>query len=300
MRKGSWIVVGLLLIGLGGAYFWYQKQKNRADDEPYGTALKPRLEMSSFEFTNITSERADMTMKMLIDNPLPVAFKAKGVDYKVYIGDALVAEDAYRKTIQVESDDSTLVQMPVKVYLKKMTEVLKTLENKGVDSVDYRIQSTFDMDVPIMGERTFSVNTSKKLPVYYIPKVKIEEIDLGKLGLKRTDLAVKVDITNKNQFPFKFRDTKYTVSIDGEVIAEGTQSDDIRIAKDAVTPVVFPVTMRPNKLDNVVWKALFEKKNTPYEVILDCKLISEDNSFKNSPFKTRISGTLEDLKGAKK
>lgn len=298
MKRGGWIALLLLAVGFGGAYFWYKNQKKEADGEPHGTALKPRVEMSSMVVTNMDDERMDMTMKMLIDNPLPVAFKAKQVDYKLYIDTTLIAEDAYRKTIQVESDDSTLVKMPVRLYLKKLVDILKDLENRGVDSVDYRVKATFDMDVPILGERTFSVNTDKKLPAFYIPKINIQQVDLGKVGLKRTDMAVKVDVTNKNKFPFRFKDTKYTVSVDGDVVAEGSQPDPIQIARNSTTPVVFPVTMRPNKLDNVVWKTLFEKKNTSYEVNFSGRIMDEkgNDSFDNSLFKTKVTGTLADLK----
>jgi len=302
MKRGVWIALLLLLVGFGGAYVWYRNQLGQAGKEPYGTALKPRLELAAYSITNITDERADMNLSLVIDNPLPVTFKARKLDYKIYIDSALVAEDTYPKGLQVEARDCTLIQLPVQVYLKKLAKVLKTLEDKSIDSVRYRIRTTFDLDLPIMGERTFTIDTSKVLPAYYIPKIKLEEIDLGKLGLKRTDLAMRVTVVNKNGFPYRFRDTRYTVSVDGDILAEGRQPETIRIAKNAETPVVFPVTLRPNKIDNLLWKTLFEKNDTPYEIRFSCRIddAKDNKSFENSLFQTRIVGTLADLKGGKK
>lgn len=302
MKKGGWIALGLLLIGCIGAYIWYQRAKDRADKEPYGTTLTPRLEVGSFNITDISDERIKMTMKLLIDNPLPVGFKAKRMDYAFYIDTALVMQDTYRKTVELEAGDSTFIQLPAEVFVKKLGHVLKELDKKDVDSTNYRLRTTFELDVPVLGQRTFTVNTEKKLPTVYLPKITVEHIDLGKFGLKEMDLAAKVNVSNRNVFPLNFTDTHYTVSIDGKVISEGDQPEPILIKKQAVTPVVFPVTMKPNKLPGVAWKALFEKKSTPYVIDFRCKLVDKDgnNAFQHSQLVTQVKGTLEDLKDLKK
>lgn len=302
MKKGGWIALGVLLIGLIGAFVWYQRQQQRATDEQHGTVLTPRLEMTSLLITDIDDDQVTMNVKMLIDNPLPVGFKANKVDYEFYMDTALILKDSYRKTVELEPGDSTVVTLPAKLLYKRLNAVLEQLDKQNVDSVVYSVRSTFDLAIPVLGERTFSVKTDKKLPTLYLPTVKITDIRFGKISFKETELAVMANIGNRNKIPFSFKDSHYTVSIDGEVVAEGSQPEAIRIKEQAVTPVVVPVTLKSGKFDNVALKALFDKKNTHFLVVFRSKMISEDgnSAFDDSQIVSRIKGTLADLKELKK
>ncbi|GAB4026649.1 LEA/WHy family protein [Spirosoma koreense] len=304
MKKGWLIALVLLLLGGIGAYVWYGRLRSEAAAEkgPHDNTLKPRLELAKLNIGDISDDAIHMTARLLVDNPLPVGFKARQMDYTVYIANTPVVKDSYKKTVSIEAGDSTLVVLPIKVMAKTMTEVLKTLERKQIDSTTYKVHATFALDVPILGEKTFSITTERRLPTIYLPKIQIEDIDFGRLGLKRTDVAAKVSITNKNKLPFNITDARYTVSIDGKEIADGHQPDPILIKAQATTPVIFPVTARPGKTLSVLPKMLFDKKDTPYAVNFRCKIIDKDNSaaFSDSKFAATIKGTLDDFKKLKK
>ncbi|ADB39446.1 LEA type 2 family protein [Spirosoma linguale] len=304
MKKGWLIALGLLLIGCIGAYVWYRnvKDERTAEGKPYDDTLKPRLEMTRMAITDISEDVISMNLYMLIDNPLPVGFKSPSLDYTFYIANTPVMVDAYKKPIEVKSGDSTLVVLPARLAYKKLASVLKTLDRKDIDSTNYKMRAKFALDIPILGQKTFETTVDKRMPTFYLPEVKIDDIDFGKLGLKRTDVAAKVSITNKNKMPFSITDAHYTVFIDGKEIADGEQTEPIRIKAQATTPVVFPVTARPGKTLSVLPKMLFDKKDTPYRVNFRCKLIDKENnsSFANSKFVSTITGTLDDFKKLKK
>ncbi len=303
MKKGGIIVLLLLLVGSIGAYVWYSRLKNEAEAEggAYDGTLKPRVELGRFEYTDISDKTISLNMYLLIDNPLPVAFKARNVDYSIYINGEEVIKDSYAKAIQLKSEDSTTIALPAKLNAKKLIAVLSDLERRGVDSTNYRIRTTFNLDVPILGERTFTIDQTRRRPTYYIPQIKVEDIDFGKLSLKAMDVAAKVNIINKNKFPYNITDTHYTITINGKQLAEGEQAEPILIKKQATTPVVFPVTVKPGQLLGLLPKALFDKKDTPFEIAFRCKILDKNNDpmFQNSKFATTIRGTLADLKKLK-
>ncbi|ARK13406.1 LEA type 2 family protein [Fibrella sp. ES10-3-2-2] len=299
MKKGWLITIGvLLLLGIGG-YLYYNKLKSNAQAEGgrYDGTLKPRLELSRLTLTNITDDAVSMSMQMLIDNPLPIGFKARKVDYTLYIDNEEVAKDAYDKTIDVKAQDSTLLSLPVKLYTNKMLGVLKRLEAAGTDSTDYRIRTTFDLDVPIAGERTFTISQSVRGPVFYLPEFKVADIDLGRFGLNRTDVSARLVCTNKNKIPFNITDTHYSVTIDGKQIAEGDQPEPILIKAQGSTPFVVPMTVKPGESLGLLPKMLFNKKNTPVEVAFRCKILDKSNDpmFKESKIVTTIKGNLADF-----
>lgn len=300
MKKRWIIALALLLIGAIGAYIWYDRLtgKMAAEGGPYDGTPKPRLEMSTLEITNIDDDKIDMNIKMLIDNPLPVGFKANKLRYTVYIAKTPVVEELYAKPIEVKSGDSTLLTLPAGLLIKKLAAVLKTLDKKDIDSTTYGVRAAFDLDVPILGQRTFTQTFEKRLPTYYVPEIKIDGIELGKVGLKRADVAAKVSVTNKNKFPYNITDTHYTVSIDGKMISEGDQPEPILIKAQATTPVVFPATSNPGKTLSVLPKMLFDKKDTPFLVTFRCKILDKENNsaFSKSKLNMSVKGTLDDFK----
>ncbi|RYF78801.1 MAG: permease [Cytophagaceae bacterium] len=299
MKKG-WLIaiVIVLVLGIGG-YIYYNSLKTKALSEggSYDGTLKPRLELSRFDLTDVTDESILMNMYLLIDNPLPIGFKARKVDYTLYIDNEEVAKDAYDKTIEVKSQDSTVIALPAKVFTKKLLNVLKRLEAAGTDSTDYRVRTTFDLDVPIAGERTFTVTQSMRAPIYYIPEFKVADIDLGKFGLNKTDVAATIVCTNKNKLPFNITDTHYSVTIDGKMIAEGDQPQPILIKAQGSTPFVVPMTVKPGQSLGLLPKMLFDKKDTPVEVAFRCKILdkSDNPMFKESKIVTTIRGSLADF-----
>ncbi|MEZ0487674.1 LEA type 2 family protein [Fibrella aquatica] len=299
MKKGWIITLGVLvLLGIGG-YLYYNSLKNKAQAEggAYDGTLRPRLELSRFDLSNVSDDSVLVNMHLLIDNPLPIGFKAKRVDYTLYIDNEEVTKDAYSKAIEVKSQDSTLLTLPVRLYTKKMIGVLKRLEAAGTDSTDYRIRTTFDLDIPIAGERTFTVSQSVRAPVVYIPEFKVADIDLGTFGLNRTDVATRIICINKNNFPISISDTKYSVTIDGKQIAAGEQPEPILIKKQGSTPFVVPMTVKPGQSMGLLPKMLFNKKDTPVEVAFRCKILdkSENPMFKESQIVTTIRSNLADL-----
>ena len=273
------------------------KSNAEAEGGAYDGTLKPRVELSRFDFENITDDEITMNMYILLDNPLPVALKGRNVDYSFYINDQELVKESYEKVVEVNAEDSTTLALPAKLKATKMTSVLEDLDRRKVDSADYRLRISFDTDVPILGEKKINIDQTRRMPTYHIPQFKVEDIDLGKFGFNNMDVAAKVNIINKNKFPYNITDTHYTVVIDGKEIADGVQAEPILIKKESTTPVVFPVTVKPGKALGLLPKALFDKKDTPIEITFRCKILDKDNNpmFQHSKFVTTIKGTLADF-----
>lgn len=297
MKKGWIIALALLLLGCIVAYLWYDRVRRTAETGPYDNTLQPRLELSRFDISDIDADNVTLNAYILIDNPLPVAFKANSLSYTVSIDSTMVVKSRYAKPISLAANDNTTLMLPITIPLKKLGAVLKRLEQSGQDSTEYAVGATVNLDVPLLGQKTLTLTHSRRMPTVYLPDIQVNDIDLGKLSLKQTDLAANVSIRNPNVFPVNISNTRYTISIDDELVAEGSQPEPILIKKQATTPVVFPVTLKPGKLAGLTGKMLFNKKNTPMTVTFRCTILDKrDNpSFKNSKLALKITGTMDEF-----
>jgi LEA14-like dessication related protein len=142
------ITLGLLFVGILGVYLYYSRLKSNAEAEggAYDGTLKPRVELSRFDFENITDDEITMNMYILLDNPLPIALKGHNVDYSFYVNDQELVKESYEKGVSVQAQDSTVIALPAKLKAKKMTALLEDLDRRKVDSADYRLRISFDTD----------------------------------------------------------------------------------------------------------------------------------------------------------
>ena len=182
-----------------------------------------------------------------------------------------------------------------------MEAVIKKIAKLKKDSADYAVKATFEVDVPIAGERNFTMNLSKKLPSLRPLKVSVKDVDLGKLGLKETGLNMVVNVENPNDFPIKMKDGKYKMGIDNdENMMEGTMEPMVNIPANGTEAITMHVDMKTLKVPKLGWKMLFDKKDTRFKMNFNCKLASDNGMLNNSSMAMNMQGTLEELKDAVK
>lgn len=301
--KGSgrkWLIA-LSIVALVAIGFWLWWRAPNSSIKKEAEHLKPELNIASFNITDINEDKISATSNIILRNNLPIEVKTNRLDYVIYIDSAKVIENSYSKPITIRSSDTTAIRLPMEIMFKKMTAVFKRLENKNIDSADYTMRATFQVDVPIAGERNFTMNFSKRLPTLRPLKAKLGDIDIGKLGLKESTLDVTLNMQNTNSFPVKMKEGKYKLSIDNdENVMEGVMQDVVNIPPHSSAPVAMHVDMKTMKIPKLGWKMLFDKKDTQFKLNFSSKLMSDNGMLNDSKMAFNMSGTLDELKNMSK
>jgi LEA14-like dessication related protein len=293
-RRKSVIVLAILALIVFGFWVWWRAHsfvKQQAEK------LKPELKIASVNISDIDEGKMKATSKIILRNNLPIEVNTKRLDYIIYIDSAKIIEDAYNKPITIHSRDTSTITLPMEILFKKLGDVLKRLENKHADSADYSLVATFEADVPIAGERNFTMHFSKRLPALRLPKATMGDIDIGTLGLKESSLDLAVNIENPNVFPIKMKDGKYKFSINGdENVMEGVTQKVIDIPAHKTAPVVMHIDLKTMKVPKLGWKMFFDNRDTRFNMNFSGKLMSDNGMFNNSTMVFNMSGTLAELK----
>jgi LEA14-like dessication related protein len=298
MRGKKWLIaLVILLLLVGGFLFWWRAPHSSI--KKGAEKLKPELSVASLNITDIDENKISATSKVVLKNNLPIEVKTHRLNYIIYIDSAKVIEDSYSKPITIRSSDTTTISLPMEIMLRKLTAVLKRFENKKIDSADYRVKATFQVDVPIAGEREFTMNLSKRLPALRLPKAKMGNIDVDKLGFKKTSLDLVVNVENPNAFPIKMKDGKYKFSFDNDAnVMQGEMQKVVNIPAHHTEPVAMHVDMKTMKMPKLGWKMLFHKKDTHFKMNFSCRLMSDNGMLNNSKMVTNMQGTLAELTDA--
>jgi LEA14-like dessication related protein len=283
--------VALLVVGF---WLWW-RSPNSSIKEGAGR-LAPELSVASLNITDIDQNKISATSNIVLRNNLPVEVKTNRLDYVIYIDSAKVIEDSYSKPVTIRSSDTTSIRLPMEIMFRNMAAVLKRFEDKNIDSADYSMKATFQVDVPVAGERNFTMNFSKRLPALRLLKAKMGNIDIGKLGFKESSLDMTVNVQNPNAFPIKMKDGKYKLSIDNDAnVMEGVMEKVVNIPAHGTAPVSMHVDMKTMKIPELGWKMLFDKKDTRFKLNFSGKLMSENGMLNNSNMAFNMDGTLDEL-----
>ena len=294
MKKIGLLVLVLLVVGAGVfVYRWYDRSKN----DPYKTFIKPRVEMSSFQITNLTKEETQATLKVLIDNAAPVGFKADSLSYQIYMAGVEVMRSTYPKPVQLEANDTSLISLPVTIDNQKMLAKLKEFKRQGTDSVEYTMKAQVHTDLPFLKDKPLNLTFSKKMPAYIIPDVKLVDTDLNKLGLNQTKMTAKVEINNPNAMPFRIKQTTYRINLEGKEFAEGRIDTLINIPANGKTVLELPmeVTLKEGLKAGV--KMLTKPEEVDYSFSFRTKLVDQkgNNTFENSRMVMTGQGKMNEL-----
>lgn len=301
MRSGKWLIVLLVIAVLVGVGIWWWKSPG-SDEAKQKAADKvmPTVGVASLNITDIDAERIKMNSEITINNPLPVEINTKKLNYVVYIDSVKVIEDTYEKPINIKSSDSTTIEMPMELLVEPMTRVLTYFDKEKIDSANYSMTASFEVDVPIAGERKFKMDVSKKLPALRVPKVKITNLDLNALALKSKGMDVDVEVTNPNLFPLKISNAAFSFAIEDALEMKGVLEKIISIPAKGSQNVSMHAEVTDGNMLKSGWKLLTDKKDTQFVSKFSGTVNSDNKMLKNSKMATKITGTLDELVDAAK
>lgn len=285
------VVILLLLVAIGTGT-WYYFFRSPEKDEHVENII-PHINVANIEITDIDGEHIRFLVKASIANTFPVNISTKRIQYQVYIDTAMIAESSYEQPLEVRSSDSISFDIPMEASLKRMLGILNEFKKQHTDSADYKIIAQVYVNVPVAGEQKIDVNIVKRLPAILLPELKLADTDFKKLGFKESAIDMSFIIENPNRFPIKLKDGKVKVKLD-ENIDLDAKIADIEIAANSSQTVPVHFDLKTNKLGKTIWKLVFNKKNTHFNVVFTGKLNTETDILRNTNLVITAKGTVDE------
>lgn len=290
-------ILFLIIAGLAVFFIWRFVGYKR-DTSPHKTFLLPRVELFVVEITSLTAEKTEMTVKVILKNQLPIAFTADSVQYSIFINGVEVIKSHHKKTITLESNDTSWISLPLTIQNHHLKSILKASERKDIDSVEYRLHATFFTD--IIFKKKFDVDVTRLLPLIYIPELTSKHIQVDSLNFSRAAIQLNVSIRNQNVFPIKAKNIAYKFAIEDHEWIEGVIPGITDIKKQSVTELQIPIRVSFKEVSKTLFDLLKKGKNVKYKLHLTFRIDSENHSVMNSKVILESSGSVKSLMKAAK
>ncbi|WP_026632274.1 LEA type 2 family protein [Dyadobacter alkalitolerans] len=295
------IVLIIFVFIAAGAIGWFLFKKYKNENANPVSGLKPRVEMGIGQISNITDTTIDLSLKLLVDNPLPVGVDVERFSYFVQMNGVTIVEDEYAKPLTINPRDSTLVTIPAKLKIAKLKKEGDSENAAGEDSADYHFEGHFHLKKPILGKDSIVLDMDKRLPLYRLPKVEIVDYEMKKFSLGKSEIVLKLKFSNQNPFPVQFENPAYVVDLGKQNrLAEGSVTGVTKVKGKSSEIYEIPLAIDMGKVLKAAGQLVSKGKQLPFVLYFKSKLVSENDIFKNSDVNIIVNGTLKDLETVQK
>ena len=288
------ILFFLLLLGAAGWYFYKSENANPV------SGLKPRVEMAAVNIDAITDSTLDLTLNLLLHNPLPVGLDVADLAYSVRMNETVIIEDEYAKPFVVKSSDSSALSVATQLNLKKLIAEINKQDRLGNDSANYHFESIVHLKKPFLGNDTLRLAMDKRAFVYHLPEIKVVGFNLEKFRLGQSDVLLRLQVTNDNPMTLEFKNPTYSIDLgkQGNVL-KGSNPGGTKVGKNSTETFEVPFSVDMGELLKTGGQLLFQGNSLPFKLNFKCKLASDNEMLNNSDLNYVVEGDMQDLKELK-
>jgi LEA14-like dessication related protein len=295
-KKAILTVTGVVVLA-AVLYLVVKLNRSGKEAEDY---IVPEIQLAQMQVTNLTSEKADMNMNMVIDNPAPVGIDIDSLHYVIYIEDNEVVRTTYPDALSIEANDSTNISLPLSLYYDRLESVIQKLEQQGKDSANYKVDATIFSEMALIPKDKLNMSVEKRMPLIRIPEIEIKDLKVNDLGLSGATLNVEALVRNENVFPISFRDMAYSVKIEDNDPVEGHKPGIVHIPAKGSTSITVPAELDLKEMGKSVLDFFRKGDDVRYNFDMTTEMASDAEIIENSEIKINASGKLKTVVDAVK
>lgn len=190
----------------------------------------PEVSVSGVRLVALGFDHAEIMLGLRIDNPNSVAINVAGFDYRLRANGHTLLEGAQGRRLELGAEERTDVDVPLRMGFGEIAGILGGLSER--DAIDYDIRLGVDAEIPVLGKRRVTTETSGTLPVPHRPQLSLQSLRLERLDFDGAVIGVTLDIINPNAFALTLDQLDYRLEVDGRQWARGGSSAPLRIEPD--------------------------------------------------------------------
>ena len=294
IRSKVWLWAAILVVLILGVLFIWQRSIILNYGKKGGS--KPHLSVKRINVHDIGEDRISMTAQIMVSNPLLIELNADKLEYELFVDSVKIMETEFVKPVTIKALDSIMLVLPIEVLRTKLIEVMDRFEKHNTDSADYTLEARLHFELPVAGEKTYVVNETRRGPAFRMLRLRTEDIDIEKFGFRNSDLSMLLIIENPNLFEIAIRNVDYDLFIGKDFHMDGEVKKVIRIPARSTISLPLEMDVQTKNIARLTWQVLFEKKHTPFHIDFVCRIVANDDTFRDTRLQVKRSGKLDELK----
>lgn len=218
---------------------------------------KPTAQVAGFHLPNITLERADVVVDVLVSNPNPIPIPLVEIRYLIDSENRKLISGTIPDAGTIHAHGSETIKVPVTLIYQDIKDTYDDIHPGEI--IPYRLKVELIADVPVFGTITLPLEKTGEIPIPYKPEIDVEKVQFGHLSFEEASAALHLKVDNKNKFDLGINALNYEFTLADAPIANASLSKSATIERCGVGTVEIPISFRPRDLGSAVWEIITGK-----------------------------------------
>ncbi len=224
----------------------------------------PEVEVESAKLTKLSFSELTLLFNLKISNPNQVGLKLSGFSYELLINDSTFVAGDQTKGLEIAAKDESTVQLPITMEYKRLFDTFRSLIKEQRSS--YELRGVFSFDVPVLGDVSVPVHKEGEFPVLRFPEISFEALRIVRLGLTTATLELNVFLSNPNPIGLSVNNLVYSLSINGDLWATGSQMETAVIPSNGRGILSVPIDIKVLDVGRSAFALVEKEKSARFQL----------------------------------
>ncbi|MGM0595018.1 MAG: LEA type 2 family protein [Pseudomonadota bacterium] len=183
---------------------------------------EPEVTVRAMRVAAVSLSDMQLDFTLGVDNPNPVGLSLKGLSYRLSVDDQSLLAGESKTQMKVAANGSSDVSLPLTLNYRELSGGLKEVMQR--ETIPYSLQGKLDF-----GLFRLPYSKSGTLTLPSLPRIRVEQVEVARLGLSGLDLVLALTLHNDNSFPLRLDGIDYGLSLADTTVARGQSLDALSL-----------------------------------------------------------------------
>ena len=174
---------------------------------------EPRVTLKSVEIDRIGLNGVDLIGRVEIVNPNSFDIPFPDVEWQLFVNANYFIGGNISRETRLRSRSTVTVDLPFNVTYSGLYNTFASLW--GSKEADYNVAVNLRFPLPVLSEKTFSMNYSGTLPLFQMPVIRYGTLRNGRTDFSGVEQELEFTVENPNVFPIPFPEISWDYTVNG-------------------------------------------------------------------------------------
>ncbi|KAH7681179.1 LEA14-like protein [Dioscorea alata] len=218
---------------------------------------KPTVEVTGIHITQISLEKVEFVVDILVTNPTPLPIPLTDINYSVESDGRKLVSGLIPDAGTIHGHGSETVKIPVTLIFNDIKNIL--LDVRPGSIIPYKLKVEFIVDIPVFGKLTLPLEKTGEIPIPCKPDIDLVKISFDKFTFEETVATLHLKLENKNDFELGLTGLDCEIWLSDMNIGSVELKKSEKIEKHGTGSVEIPISFRPKDFGTSLWNMISGK-----------------------------------------
>jgi LEA14-like dessication related protein len=211
-------ILGLVVLGIIAVAVFFAITPRETLMETAREWVVPDPQSARFTVEEVTADSVRGQASIQVNNRLPATITVDSIRFTIQLDNEQLVSGASREAFRIPARTDDDVHIPLHADIREFSRRARDFRQ---DSATITVLATLFSSLPGVGRREIPVQVSRRIRVPQFPEIAVQSTEVSQLGANGGELRVRIQVTNRNDFPISVNGFSYRFQLGTNVDIQG-------------------------------------------------------------------------------